>query len=167
MPQQSNLPTTAASACPAPTPLALAAGGCSAGVPHGLPSPICSGTMGPQLLSTVLSKQLHTPVTVAGVAGGWLSGLELRGIEVAESPAPQAPLLLRLERLSLNLAAVWLFASSDPIALRLEDHRQPAASPRRTVEHGSPAGSPHHTDLTCRPKPSKPLRCPIAALTSH
>ena len=33
-------------ACPAPTPLALAAGGCSAGVPHGLPSPICSGTMG-------------------------------------------------------------------------------------------------------------------------
>jgi len=76
---------------------------------------------GPRLLGTVLSEQLHTPVTVEGVAGGWLSGLEIQGIEVAESPESQAPLLLRLERLSLNLAALWLLASSEPMVLRLEE----------------------------------------------
>ena len=76
---------------------------------------------GPRLLGTVLSKQLQTSVTVEGIAGGWLRGLEIRGIEVAESPAPQAPVLLRLERVTLNLGAVWLLASSDPIALRLEE----------------------------------------------
>src|SRR5262245_62400841 len=74
---------------------------------------------GPRLLGTVLSKQLHTSVTVESVAGGWLSGLEVRGIEVAERPESPAPRLLRLERLTLNLAAVWLFASSEPVVLRL------------------------------------------------
>src|SRR5687768_17072987 len=76
---------------------------------------------GPHLLGTVLSEQLHTPVTVEGVTGGWLSGLQIQGIEVAESPQPQAPLLLRLERLTLNLAALWLLASSEPMVLRLEE----------------------------------------------
>ncbi len=76
---------------------------------------------GPRLLGTVLSKQLHTSVTVKGVAGGWLSGLEVRGIEVAERPESPAPRLLRLERLTLNLAAVWLLASSEPVVLHLED----------------------------------------------
>ena len=76
---------------------------------------------GPRLLGTVLSKQLHTSVTVQGVAGGWLSGLEIRGIEVAEGPELPAPRLLRLERLTLNLAAVWLLASSEPVVLHLED----------------------------------------------
>ena len=76
---------------------------------------------GPRLLGTILSKQLHTSVTVKGVAGGWLSGLEMRGIEVAEGPESPAPRLLRLERLTLNLAAVWLLVSSEPVVLRLED----------------------------------------------
>jgi hypothetical protein len=31
---------------------------------------------GPRLLGTVLSEQLHTLVTIEGVAGGWLSGIE-------------------------------------------------------------------------------------------
>src|SRR5512145_2622433 len=61
---------------------------------------------GPHLLGTVLSKQWHTLVTVERVSGGWLSGLEIRGIEVAERPESQAPRLLRLEQLTLNLAAV-------------------------------------------------------------
>ena len=76
---------------------------------------------GPRLFGTLLSKQLQTMVTVEGVAGGWLSGLEVWGIEVAESPAPQAPPLLRLERFTLNLAVVWLLVSSDPIVLRIEE----------------------------------------------
>jgi hypothetical protein len=76
---------------------------------------------GPRLLGTVLSKQLHASVSVEGVTGGWLSGAQLRGLAVAESPEPQAPVLLRIERLTLNLAAVWLLGSSAPIALRLED----------------------------------------------
>src|SRR5215510_14641210 len=76
---------------------------------------------GPRLLGTVLSKQLHTLVTVERVAGGWLSGLEIRGIEVAERPASSARRLLRLERLTLNLAAVWLLISSEPVVLHLED----------------------------------------------
>src|SRR5262245_14975335 len=76
---------------------------------------------GPRLLGTVLSKQLHTLVTVESVAGGWLSGLEVRGIEVAERPESSAPRLLRLGRLTLNLAAVWLLISSEPVVLHLED----------------------------------------------
>lgn len=76
---------------------------------------------GPRLLGKTLSKQLQTSVTVEGITGGWLRRLEIRGIEVAESPTPQAPRLLRLERISLNLGAVRLLASADPIALRLED----------------------------------------------
>src|SRR4029453_14719044 len=73
---------------------------------------------GPRLLGTILSKQLHTSVTVESVAGGWLGGLEIRGIEVAERPESSAPRLLRLERLTLNLAAVWLLVSSEPVVLR-------------------------------------------------
>jgi len=76
---------------------------------------------GPRLLGTVLSKQLQTSVTVEGVAGGWWSGAKIRGLEVAESPEPQAPLLLCIERITLNLALVWLLGSSTPIVLRLED----------------------------------------------
>ena len=40
----------------------------------------------------------------------------MREIEVAERPESPAPRLLRLERLTLNLAAVWLLASSEPVA---------------------------------------------------
>jgi uncharacterized protein involved in outer membrane biogenesis len=64
---------------------------------------------------------LQTSVTVEGITGGWLRGLEIRGIEVAESPTSQAPRLLRLERITLNMGAVRLLASADPIALRMED----------------------------------------------
>ena len=79
------------------------------------------GQWGPSLLGTVLSTQLRTSVTIEDITGGWLSGLELRGIAVAESPEPQALTLLRVERLTLNLAAVWLLVSSDPIVLRMEE----------------------------------------------
>src|SRR4030095_661056 len=74
---------------------------------------------GPRLLGTVLSKQLHTSVTVEGLTGGWLNGPEVRGIGVAESPESSAPRPLRLERLALNLAVVWLLVSSEPVVLRL------------------------------------------------
>src|SRR5215510_750339 len=76
---------------------------------------------GPSLLGSVLSTQLHTSVTVAQITGGWLSGLELRGLAVAESPEPQALTLVHVERLTLNLAALWLLVGSDPIVLRMED----------------------------------------------
>jgi hypothetical protein len=76
---------------------------------------------GPRLLGMVLSKQWHTLVTVEGVAGGWLSGLEIRGIEVAERLDSQAPRLLRLEQLTLNLSALGLLVASDPIVLRMAD----------------------------------------------
>jgi hypothetical protein len=75
---------------------------------------------GARLLGRVLSNQLQTAVSVEQVAGGWLSGLTVSGIEVAESTAPQAPTLLRVGNLTLNLAAVWLLASSDPIMLRVD-----------------------------------------------
>ena len=74
---------------------------------------------GPSILGSVLSKQLHTSVTVEGITGGWLSGLEIQRLEVAESPEPQAPMLLRMERLTLNLAAGWLLVTSEPIVLRI------------------------------------------------
>src|SRR6516165_4208383 len=76
---------------------------------------------GPSLLGRVLSTQLHTSVTVAHITGGWLSGLELRGLAVAESPKPQALTLVHVERLTLNLPALWLLVTSDPIVLRVED----------------------------------------------
>ncbi|MCZ6643458.1 MAG: hypothetical protein O7F71_17945, partial [Gammaproteobacteria bacterium] len=76
---------------------------------------------GPSVLGRVLSKQLHTSVTVEGITGGWLSGLEIQRLEVAESPEPQAPMLLRMERLTLNLAAGWLLVTSEPIVLRIDD----------------------------------------------
>ncbi len=75
---------------------------------------------GPALLGTLLSKQLHTLVTVEGIAGGWLSGLEIRRFEIAEGAEPEAPLMLRIERLTLNLAAGFLLVTSNPIALRIE-----------------------------------------------
>ena len=169
MPQQSNLPTTAASP-PGQRqrrwrwPLVAAVLVC---LMIFLPN-LSFWYNGDRTLGTVLSKQLHTPVTVAGVAGGWLSGLELRGIEVAESPEPQAPLLLRPSGGSLNLAAVWLLASSDPIALRLEELTVNLRR-RHDGQWNIVALLAHLTTppTPAAPKPSKPLRCPIAALTSH
>src|SRR4029453_1578221 len=116
---------------------------------------------GPRLLGTVLSKQLHTSVTVESVAGGWLSGLEVRGIEVAERPESSAPRLLRLERLTLNLAAVWLLISSEPVVLHLED----LAVNLRRGDHGQwniavLLAHLHQSTPSTVPQPSQPLSLP-------
>src|SRR5262245_10460365 len=79
------------------------------------------GHCGSCLLGSTRSGHFRTSVTIEEITGGWLRGLELRGLAVAESPEPQAPALLRVERLTLNLAAVWLLVSSDPIVLRMEE----------------------------------------------
>ena len=123
---------------------------------------------GPRLLGTILSKQLHTSVTVKGVAGGWLSGLEMRGIEVAERPESPAPRLLRLERLTLNLAAVWLLASSEPVVLRLEDL---TVNVRRGDDGqwnmAALLAHLHQSTPATAPQPSQPLLFQIGALTSR
>jgi hypothetical protein len=119
------------------------------------------GQWGPSLLGTVLSTQLYTAVTIEEITGGWLSGLELRGIAVAESPEPQALTLLRMERLTLNLAAVWLLVSSDPIVLRMEDL---SVSLRRRDDGqwnlAALLAHLHTSPTPAAPQPSKPLRLP-------
>ena len=116
---------------------------------------------GPSLLGRVLSTQLHTSVTVAHITGGWLSGLELRGLAVAESPKPQALTLVHVERLTLNLPALWLLVTSDPIVLRVEDLSVNLRR-RDDGQWNIAALSAHlHTPPTpAAPRPAKPLRLP-------
>ena len=124
---------------------------------------------GPRLLGTFLSKQLHTSVTVEGVAGGWLSGLEVRGIEVAErpeSPAPRAVAPGAAHPQPGGGVATRFVRAGCPASGR--PHCQRAAWRRRTVEHGGPAGSPEPTDTSnCAPNRRSPLLFQIGALTSR
>ena len=119
------------------------------------------GQWGPSLLGRVLSTQLHTSVTIEDITGGWLSGLALRGIAVAESPEPQALTLVRVERLTLNLAAVWLLISSDPIVLRLEEI---SVNLRRRDDGqwniAALLAHLHKSSTPAAPQPSTPLRLP-------
>src|SRR5262245_60156355 len=123
---------------------------------------------GPSLLGRVLSTQLHTSVTVEHITGGWLSGLELRGLAVAESPDPQALTLVHVERLTLNLAALWLLVGSDPIVFRMDD---PTINLRRRDDGqwNIPAllAHLHNPPTPAAPQPAKPLRLPGAASRSR
>jgi hypothetical protein len=75
---------------------------------------------GPYVLGRALSAYLQTSVTVQGVVGGWWNGVTVQQLTVAEDPTPQAPILVRVEQLTVNLPLVSLLLSSQPIALHLE-----------------------------------------------
>ena len=112
---------------------------------------------GPRLLGTILSKQLHTSVTVKGVAGGWLSGLEMRGIEVAERPESPTPAVApgAAHPQPGSSVAPRFVRAGCPASGR--PHCQRAAWRRRTVEHSGPAGSPSPIDtINCAPTVAAP-----------
>src|SRR5215475_5023617 len=75
---------------------------------------------GPYFLGRALSAYLQTSVTVQGVTGGWWSGVTLHQLTVAEDPTPQAPMLVRVDRLTVNRPLVSLLLSTKPIPVRLE-----------------------------------------------
>jgi hypothetical protein len=75
---------------------------------------------GPSFLGRVLSAYLHTAVTVQSVTGGWWSGISIHHLTVAEDPAPQAPTLVRVDNLTVNLPLVSILLSTKPITVRLD-----------------------------------------------
>ena len=75
---------------------------------------------GPSVLGRVLSAYLQTSVTVQRVTGGWWSGVTVHQLTVAEDPTPQAPMLVRVDTLTVNLPLVSLFLSTKPITVGLD-----------------------------------------------
>src|SRR6266508_1500531 len=75
---------------------------------------------GPSVLGRVLSAYLQTSVTVQGVTGGWWSGVTLHQLTVAEDPTPQAPMLARVDTLTVNLRPAFLWLSTKHIPGRLD-----------------------------------------------
>jgi AsmA-like C-terminal region/Domain of Unknown Function (DUF748) len=75
---------------------------------------------GPYVLGRALSAYLHTSVTVQGITGGWWSGLTVHQLTVAEDRTAQAPMLVRVDNLTVNLPLVSLLLSTKPITLRLD-----------------------------------------------
>src|SRR5262245_3446268 len=75
---------------------------------------------GPSVLGRVLSTYLQTSVTVQGVTGGWWSGVTVHQLTVADDPTPQAPMLVRVDRLTVNRPLVSLLLSTKPITVRLD-----------------------------------------------
>src|SRR5882724_3929341 len=75
---------------------------------------------GPSVLGRALSTYLQTSVTVQGVTGGWWSGVTVHQLTVAEDQTPQAPVLVRVDTLTLNLPLVFLLLSTKPITVRLD-----------------------------------------------
>src|SRR4029453_14408044 len=75
---------------------------------------------GPSVLGRVLSAYLQTSVTVQGVTGGWWSGVTVHQLTVAEDPTPQAPMLARVDTLTVNLPLVFLWFSTKSIPVRLD-----------------------------------------------
>jgi hypothetical protein len=76
--------------------------------------------LGPTVLGRVLSAYLQTSVTVQGVTGGWWSGMTVHQLTVAEDPTPQAPMLARVDTLTVNLPLVSLWLSTKSIPVRLD-----------------------------------------------
>jgi hypothetical protein len=74
----------------------------------------------PYVLGRALSTYLHTTVTVQRVTGGWWHGLTIQQLTIAEDRTPQAPTLVRVEQLTVNLPLVSLWLSTKPLALHLE-----------------------------------------------
>jgi AsmA-like C-terminal region len=75
---------------------------------------------GPSVLGRVLSAHLQTAVSVQRVTGGWWSGVTVHQLTVAEDPTPQAPMLVRVDTLTVNLPLVFLLLSTKPIPVRLD-----------------------------------------------
>src|SRR5215510_13531258 len=76
---------------------------------------------GPYVLGRALSASLHTSVTVQGVTGGWWNGVTVHQLTVAEDLTPQAPTLVRIQSLTINLPVVALVFSSKPLIVRVAD----------------------------------------------
>jgi hypothetical protein len=74
----------------------------------------------PYVLGRALSTYLHTTVTVQGATGGWWHGLTIQQLTIAEDRTSQAPTLVRVEQLTVNLPLVSLWLSTKPLALHLE-----------------------------------------------
>jgi hypothetical protein len=77
----------------------------------------------PYVLGRALSAYLHTSVTVQGVTGGWWHGVTVHQLTVAEDSTPQAPMLVRVDNLTVNLPLMSLLLSTKPITLRLDGVR--------------------------------------------
>ena len=75
---------------------------------------------GPPVLGRVLSAYLQTSVTVQGVTAGWWSGVTVHQLTVAEDRTLQAPMLVRVDTLTVNLPLVSLFLSTKPIIVGLD-----------------------------------------------
>ena len=75
---------------------------------------------GPSVLGRVLSAYLQTSVTVQRVTGGWWSGVTIHRLTVAEDSTPQAPMLVRVDTLTVNLPLVSLLLSTKPITVGLD-----------------------------------------------
>jgi hypothetical protein len=75
---------------------------------------------GPSILERALSTYLHTSVTIQEVTGGWWSGMTVHQLTVAEDPTPQAPMLARVDTLTVNLPLVFLLLSTKPIPVHLD-----------------------------------------------
>ena len=86
----------------------------------GVLPPLMLALWGPYVLGRALSAYLQTSVTVQGVTGGWWNGVTVQQLTVAEDPTPQAPTLVRVEQLTVNLPVVSLLFSAKPLALHLE-----------------------------------------------
>jgi AsmA-like C-terminal region len=76
--------------------------------------------LGPTILGRVLSDYVQTSVTVQRVTGGWWSGVTVHQLTVAEEPTPQAPMLVRVGTVTVNLPLVSLLFSTKPITVHLD-----------------------------------------------
>ncbi len=82
--------------------------------------PFLLSAWGPHLLGRKLSALVQTAVTVQRVTGGWWSGLVIHQLAVAERPAPETSVLMRVDRLAVNRALVPLLFSRQPVAVAID-----------------------------------------------
>ena len=125
---------------------------------------------GPSVLGRVLSAYLQTSVTVQRVTGGWWSGVTIHRLTVAEAPTPQAPMLVRVDTLTVNLPLVSLFLSTKPITVRLDtvhidlrrrqDGQWNLTSLLKALERSTPA-RPDASAITSR------LNRPVTVMVTH
>ena len=114
---------------------------------------------GPSVLGRVLSDYAQTSVTVQRVTGGWWSGVTVHQLTVAEEPTPQAPILVRVGTVTVNLPLVSLLLSTKPITLYLDtvyiamrkrqDGQWNLTSLLKSLETSTPA-RPDATGITSR-----------------
>jgi hypothetical protein len=80
---------------------------------------LTSALWGPYCLGRVLSAYLQTSDIVGGMTGGWWSGLTIRELTITERTTPQAPLLMRVDKLTVDLSLASLLFSTKPITVWL------------------------------------------------